>query len=238
MKRTKIVCTMGPSTDSKEILGALVDAGMDVARFNFSHGSYEEHKGRMDLLKEVRAEKKKPIAIMLDTKGPEIRTKLLKGGKKVELVEGQSFTLTTRDVEGTSEIVSQTYDRLPTDLKPGDTVLIDDGLIAMTVQETTDTDVVCRVDNGGMLGERKGINLPNVEIHPRASRRRTSRTSSSGSGRGSTSLQLHLSEVRRISGRSGICSDSITRRMFISSRRWRARRGSGTSTRSSRKQTV
>ena len=133
MKRTKIVCTMGPSTDSKEVLGALVDAGMDVARFNFSHGSYEEHKGRMDLLKEVRAEKKKPIAIMLDTKGPEIRTKLL--------------------------------DRLPTDLKPGDTVLIDDGLIAMTVQETTDTDVICKVDNGGMLGERKGINLPNVEIH-------------------------------------------------------------------------
>ena len=80
MKRTKIVCTMGPSTDSKEVLGALVDAGMDVARFNFSHGSYEEHKGRMDLLKEVRAEKKKPIAIMLDTKGPEIRTKLLKDG--------------------------------------------------------------------------------------------------------------------------------------------------------------
>lgn len=165
MKRTKIVCTMGPSTDSKEVLGALVDAGMDVARFNFSHGSYEEHKGRMDLLKEVRAEKKKPIAIMLDTKGPEIRTKLLQGGKKVELVEGQTFTLTTRDVEGTNEIVSQTYDRLPTDLKPGDTVLIDDGLIAMTVQETTDTDVVCKVDNGGMLGERKGINLPNVEIH-------------------------------------------------------------------------
>ena len=165
MKRTKIVCTMGPSTDSKEVLGALVDAGMDVARFNFSHGSYEEHKGRMDLLKEVRAEKKKPIAIMLDTKGPEIRTKLLKDGKKVELVEGQTFTLTTRDVEGTNEIVSQTYDRLPTDLKPGDTVLIDDGLIAMTVQETTDTDVVCKVDNGGMLGERKGINLPNVEIH-------------------------------------------------------------------------
>ena len=166
MKRTKIVCTMGPSTDSKEILGALVDAGMDVARFNFSHGSYEEHKGRMDLLKEVRAEKKKPIAIMLDTKGPEIRTKLLKGGKKVELVEGQSFTLTTRDVEGTSEIVSQTYDRLPTDLKPGDTVLIDDGLIAMTVQETTDTDVVCRVDNGGMLGERKGINSRMLRFTP------------------------------------------------------------------------
>lgn len=165
MKRTKIVCTMGPSTDSKDVLGGLIDAGMDVARFNFSHGSYEEHKKRMDLLKEVRKEKKKPIAIMLDTKGPEIRTRTLKGGTKVELKDGQTFTLTTRDVEGTDEIVSQTYDRLPKDLKAGDTVLIDDGLIQLTVQETTDTDVICHVENGGMLGERKGINLPNVEIH-------------------------------------------------------------------------
>lgn len=165
MKRTKIVCTMGPSTDSREVLSAMIDAGMDVARFNFSHGSYEEHKRRMDLLKEVRAEKKKPIAILLDTKGPEIRTKTLKGGQKVELKDGQTFTLTTREVTGTDEIVSQTYDRLPKDLKAGDTVLIDDGLIAMTVQETTETDVICKVDNGGLLGERKGINLPNVEIH-------------------------------------------------------------------------
>lgn len=165
MKRTKIVCTMGPSTDSKEVLGALIDAGMDVARFNFSHGTYEEHKKRMDLLKEVRKEKKKPIAIMLDTKGPEIRTKTLKDGKKVELADGQTFTLTTRDVEGTNEIVSQTYEWLPRDLREGDTVLIDDGLIALTVQKTTDTDVICTVANGGILGERKGINLPNVEIH-------------------------------------------------------------------------
>lgn len=165
MKRTKIVCTMGPSTDDREVLGALIDAGMDVARFNFSHGSYEEHKQRMNLLKEIRREKKKPIAIMLDTKGPEIRTKTLKDGKKVELSEGQSFTLTTRDVEGTSEIVSQTYERLPQDLHEGDTVLIDDGLIELTVVATNDTDVICRVANGGLLGERKGINLPNVEIH-------------------------------------------------------------------------
>lgn len=165
MKRTKIVCTMGPSTDSREVLGALIDAGMDVARFNFSHGSYEEHKARMDLLKEVRKAKKKPIAIMLDTKGPEIRTKTLKDGQKVELKEGQTFTLTTRDLVGTDEIVSVTYDRFAQDLKAGDTVLIDDGLIRLTVNETTDTDVICRVENGGLLGERKGINLPNVEIH-------------------------------------------------------------------------
>lgn len=165
MKRTKIVCTMGPSTDNKDVLGAMIDAGMDVARFNFSHGSYEEHKQRMDLLKVVRAEKKKPIAILLDTKGPEIRTRTLKGGQKVTLEDGQKFTLTTRDVDGTNEVVSVTYERLPQDLKKGDTVLIDDGLIQLTVEETTNTDVICHVENGGLLGERKGINLPNVEIH-------------------------------------------------------------------------
>ena len=165
MKKTKIVCTMGPNEDKREIMEALVDNGMDVARFNFSHGSYEEQKARMDLLKEVRKERKKPIAILLDTKGPEIRTGTLEGGKKVTLKEGQTFTLTTRDVVGTSEIVSETYADLPKDLKAGDTVLIDDGLIGMTVKSTTDTDVICEVVNGGELGERKGINLPDVETN-------------------------------------------------------------------------
>lgn len=165
MKRTKIVCTMGPSTDDPEILGKIIDSGMDVARFNFSHGTYPEQKKRMDLLKLVRREKKKPIAILLDTKGPEVRTGTLKGGKSVKLESGQTFTLTTRKVEGSSEMVSQTYKDLPQDLKAGDRVLIDDGLIEMKVVETTKTDVICRVENGGMLGERKGVNLPNVEIH-------------------------------------------------------------------------
>lgn len=165
MKRTKIVCTMGPSTDDPEILGKIIDSGMDVARFNFSHGTYPEQKKRMDLLKQVRREKKKPIAILLDTKGPEVRTGTLKGGKSVKLESGQTFTLTTRKVEGSSEMVSQTYKDLPQDLKAGDRVLIDDGLIEMKVVETTKTDVICRVENGGMLGERKGVNLPNVEIH-------------------------------------------------------------------------
>ena len=164
MKRTKIVCTMGPSTDSEEILGQLMDAGMDVARFNFSHGTYPEQKGRMDMLKKVRKEKKKPVAILLDTKGPEIRTGTLKSAP-VELKTGQTFTLTSKDVPGTNEMVSQTFQDLSKDLKEGDRVLIDDGLIEMTVTSVTDTDVVCQVVNGGMLGERKGINLPGVDIH-------------------------------------------------------------------------
>ena len=164
MKRTKIICTMGPNSDNPQIMRKLVENGMDVARFNFSHGDHEEQKKRMDLLKQVRSELKKPIAILLDTKGPEIRTGRLEGGKKVMLEEGQEFVLTTRQMEGNSHICYQTYQDLPRDLKPGDRVLIDDGLIEMTVKSLTDTDVVCQVDNGGELGERKGINLPNVDV--------------------------------------------------------------------------
>lgn len=165
MKKTKIICTMGPNLDNREIMKGLVENGMDVARFNFSHGSHEEHKNRMDLLKEVRTELKKPIAILLDTKGPEIRTGTLEGGKKVHLEEGQEFILTTKEMDGNSHMCYQTYPDLPKDLKPGDRVLIDDGLIEMTVLSLTDTEVICRVDNGGELGERKGINLPNVAIN-------------------------------------------------------------------------
>lgn len=155
---------MGPSTDSPDILASLIDAGMDVARFNFSHGSHPEQKDRMDLLKKIRAQKKKPIAILLDTKGPEIRTCTLRGGQKVELKDGQQFILTTRETEGSDEIVSVTYKDLPKDLKEGDTVLIDDGLIEMRVRSVTQTDVICDVLNGGLLGERKGVNLPNISI--------------------------------------------------------------------------
>lgn len=165
MKKTKIICTMGPNSDDREIMKALIQNGMDVARFNFSHGTHEEQKKRMDLLKSVRAELKTPTAILLDTKGPEIRTGTLKGGKKVRLEDGQEFVLTTRPIEGDSHVCYQTYEDLPKDLNPGNRVLIDDGLIEMTVKSVTDTDVVCRVDNGGELGERKGINLPNVSIH-------------------------------------------------------------------------
>ena len=142
----------------------LVKAGMDVARFNFSHGDHEEQKIRMDLLKKVRKELKLPIAILLDTKGPEIRTGILEGGQKVYLEEGSRFTLTTEQIEGNNTRCSQTYKNLPKDVKVGDTILIDDGLIQLTVENVTDTDVVCRVVNGGELGQKKGINVPNVEV--------------------------------------------------------------------------
>lgn len=164
MKRTKIICTMGPNTDDEEMMRKLAKAGMDIARFNFSHGDHEEQKTRMDLLKKVRKELKLPIAILLDTKGPEIRTGILEGGQKVYLEEGRQFTLTTEQIEGNNTRCSQTYKDLPKDVKAGDTILIDDGLIQLTVEEITDTDVVCRVVNGGELGQKKGINVPNVEV--------------------------------------------------------------------------
>ena len=164
MKRTKIICTMGPNTDDEEMMRKLAKAGMDIARFNFSHGDLEEQKTRMDLLKKVRKELKLPIAILLDTKGPEIRTGILEGGQKVYLEEGSQFTLTTEQIEGNNTRCSQTYKDLPKDVKAGDTILIDDGLIQLTVEEITDTDVVCRVVNGGELGQKKGINVPNVEV--------------------------------------------------------------------------
>lgn len=155
---------MGPNTDDEEMMRKLAKAGMDIARFNFSHGDHEEQKNRMDLLKKVRKELKLPIAILLDTKGPEIRTGILEGGQKVYLEEGSQFTLTTEQIEGNNTRCSQTYKDLPKDVKAGDTILIDDGLIQLTVEEITDTDVVCRVVNGGELGQKKGINVPNVEV--------------------------------------------------------------------------
>ena len=155
---------MGPNTDDEEMMRKLAKAGMDIARFNFSHGDHEEQKTRMDLLKKVRKELKLPIAILLDTKGPEIRTGILEGGQKVYLEEGSQFTLTTEQIEGNNTRCSQTYKDLPKDVKAGDTILIDDGLIQLTVEEITDTDVVCRVVNGGELGQKKGINVPNVEV--------------------------------------------------------------------------
>ena len=165
MRRTKIICTLGPASDDPAVMKALIENGMDVARFNFSHGTHEEQKERMDKLKKLRRELKKPTAILLDTKGPEIRTGVLKDGKKVTLEECQIFTLTTEEIVGDSTRVSQTYADLPRDLNIGDRVLIDDGLIEMTVEQIGARDVVCRVDNGGELGERKGINLPGVKVN-------------------------------------------------------------------------
>ncbi|SHJ98532.1 pyruvate kinase [Hespellia stercorisuis] len=164
MKKTKIVCTMGPGCDDKAIMKKLVESGMDIARFNFSHGTYEEQKGRMDQLKAIREEAKKPIAILLDTKGPEIRTGVLKDGKKITLTEGSTFALTTTEMEGTEEKVSITYDGLVNDVEAGKRILIDDGLIELVVESKTETDIVCKVKNGGELGERKGVNVPNVPV--------------------------------------------------------------------------
>ena len=163
MRRTKIICTLGPATDQPGVLRGMMQAGMNVARFNFSHGSYEEHKGRMDQVKAVRAELGLPCGLMLDTKGPEIRTKTYKDGK-IDIVEGQEFTLTTRDVEGDNTIVSITYDGLPADLHVGSHVLIDDGLVAFEVTEIRDTDIVCRALNGGPLSNRKSVNVPGVRL--------------------------------------------------------------------------
>ncbi|BDF04590.1 pyruvate kinase [[Clostridium] hylemonae] len=164
MKKTKIICTMGPNTNDAGLMRRLVQNGMDIARFNFSHGDHEEQKSRMDMLKKIREEEKKPIAILLDTKGPEIRTGVLKGGKKVTLNAGDKFVLTTKEIDGDAAGVSITYGGLVEDVQVGKKILIDDGLIELTVREKTDTDIICTVDNGGELGERKGVNVPNVPI--------------------------------------------------------------------------
>lgn len=164
MKKTKIICTMGPNTDSYDIMKELAQNSMDVARFNFSHGDYAEHKNRLELLKKVRKEVDRPIAALLDTKGPEIRTGLLKDGKKVTLVEGQTYILTTRDIEGDSEIGHINYSGLNEDVEAGNTILIDDGLIELKVVEVKGTDIICTVVNGGELGAKKGVNVPNVKI--------------------------------------------------------------------------
>ncbi len=164
MKKTKIVCTMGPNTNDKNLMKELAKSGMDIARFNFSHGNHLEQKMRMDLLKSVREEAGKPIAILLDTKGPEIRTGLLENGCSVDLREGQTFTLSTRELQGNETIVAISYEGLSEDVDVGTTILLDDGLIALEVQNIYDTEIVCRVRNGGELGQRKGVNIPNVSI--------------------------------------------------------------------------
>lgn len=165
MKRTKIICTLGPATGKKTILRSLVKNGMDVARFNFSHGSHEEQLERINMLKNVREELNQPVAMLLDTKGPEIRTGVLKEHKKVTLLTGQQFILTTdQSVEGDENIVSITYKGLIKDIGKGSTILIDDGLIELEVTSKKGTEIVCKVLNGGELGERKGVNVPNVRV--------------------------------------------------------------------------
>ena len=165
MKKTKVICTMGPNTNDRELIKQLALNGMDICRFNFSHGDHEEQAGRFDLVSSVREELNIPLATLLDTKGPEIRTGQLKDDKKVSLSEGQKFTLTTRQVIGDDTITMITYEGLPQDISKGNTILIDDGLIELRVDQITDgTDIECTVINGGELGSKKGVNVPNVSI--------------------------------------------------------------------------
>lgn len=164
MKKTKIVCTMGPASRQEDVLRQMIEKGMNVARLNFSHGTHEYHKETIDMIKKVREELGVPLAIMLDTKGPEIRTGDFEA-EQIELQDGAEFTLTTRDVPGTEKIVSITYKELPNDLKPGNTVLIDDGSLELRVKECTETDIICEVINGGKISNHKGINVPCVHLN-------------------------------------------------------------------------
>ena len=164
MKKTKVVCTMGPNTNDRELMRKLIQNGMDVARFNFSHGDHEEQKGRMDMLKELREEEHATTAILLDTKGPEIRTGILKDGKKIKLETGNTFTLTTEDIVGDENKVSITYKGLAEDVSEGKVILIDDGLIGLKVIGKTDKEIHCEIINGGELGEKKGVNVPGVPV--------------------------------------------------------------------------
>jgi len=165
MKRTKIVCTLGPSTDNEEVLTQLIENGLNVARQNFSHGDHNEHKNRMDLTKKVREKLNLPIAIMLDTKGPEIRTRDFENGSII-LKDNQEYIITTRDILGDENIGSITYKDLPKDITNGDKILIDDGLIELEVIDIINkTDIKCKVLNGGEVKNKKGVNVPGVKIN-------------------------------------------------------------------------
>ena len=171
MKKTKIVCTMGPQENDIDLLSRMIEAGMDVARFNFSHGTHEEQAERMESVRKARERTGRPIAMLLDTKGPEIRTGLLVDHKKVTLEAGKEIILTTEDIEGTAEKVSITYKKLYEDVKAGDTILVDDGLMELRVKEIAGEDIVCEIINGGELSERKGCNVPGVRTQHRLGNR-------------------------------------------------------------------
>ena len=164
IKRTKIVCTLGPASQSEEVLRELILNGLNVCRFNFSHGSHEEHKGRIDMVKKVREELNRPIAILLDTKGPEIRTGNF-ADPEVLLEEGSEFTITMDEVVGTKEICTVSYKGLADDVKEGDTILIDDGLVGLRVKSVENGNIKCIVENSGIVKNHKGVNVPGVKIN-------------------------------------------------------------------------
>ncbi len=163
MRRTKIICTLGPSSNDEKTIRHMLQNGMNVARFNFSHGDHEYHKKNIELFRSVRDKMGVSAAVLLDTKGPEIRLKNFENGF-AEIKSGDSFTLTSRDVIGNEKIASVSYSNLPSQLKKGDTVLIDDGKIALSVESSTDTDINCTVVAGGKIGNHKGVNIPNIHI--------------------------------------------------------------------------
>lgn len=164
MRRTKIIATIGPASNDSAVIEKMMKAGMDAARFNFSHNTHEYHGNLMKLVKAAREKLNLPIALILDTKGPEIRTKTFADVDKIYLEQGAEFTLTTEDIEGDASRVAVTYENLPRDLKPGNRVLIDDGLIEMKVVRIEGNEIVCELINSGFLGQRKGINIPDVFV--------------------------------------------------------------------------
>ncbi len=164
LRKTKIICTLGPAVDDEELIRTLIRSGMNAARFNFSHGDHAEHLQRLNKLKSVRDAMGRPVATILDTKGPEIRIKSFQT-KTVELEAGAPFTLTTREAEGSQELVSVTYANLHQEVAPGQEILIDDGLVALKVEEIAGQDIRCTVENGGVLSANKSLNIPGVHIH-------------------------------------------------------------------------
>ncbi len=163
MRKTKIICTLGPATDGEGIMEELIKKGMNVARVNFSHGTHEDHKRRIDEVKRIRQEQRKKVAVLVDTRGPEIRTGMVKDSCMLLNLDDE-ITLTTKEVMGGNGVVSVNYKHFPEELGQGDRVMIDDGLIELEVIGKNDTDVFCRVVNGGMLGSRKGVNLPGIRV--------------------------------------------------------------------------
>ncbi|MDE6607010.1 MAG: pyruvate kinase [Lachnospiraceae bacterium] len=163
MRKTKIICTIGPACENEEKLKALMLAGMNVARFNFSHGTHEEQKKKLETVVKASSELNLPVATMLDTKGPEIRLRDIENGR-TELSAGQTFTLTTEEILGTNERVSITYKNLAGDIKEGVTILIDDGLIEMVVEKIEGTEIICKVVNGGPISNHKGVNVPGAVL--------------------------------------------------------------------------
>ncbi|MBP3877200.1 MAG: pyruvate kinase, partial [Lachnospiraceae bacterium] len=159
MRKTKIICTIGPASESEEMLTELIRAGMNVARFNFSHGTHDEHEEKFQRLRRLRISMSLPVGTLLDTKGPEIRLRDFRGGR-ADLKKGQTFTLTTEETEGDETRASITYAGLPGDVKPGGTILIDDGLIGLRIEKVEGTEIICTVLNDGAVSNKKGINVP------------------------------------------------------------------------------